>query len=179
MVAFHPAGDMLAIAYDCVIEIFSTSNLESSVSKIEFEKIPDVKWTSIKFSPNGKMLMSTTNSSCIMIYDVIVGQELHNLIGEWIPNNLDPFSVTSLIPTGFENPDNESIGACFSPESDFVLGGSIEGLIHVWDLKSSFIVHSLRSGHERACYNVGFNPKFVNLATTSADNKIHLWIEKQ
>lgn len=66
--------------------------------------------------------------------------------------------------------------ACFDPESSFVFGGSFEGDIHVWDMKTSSQVHRLKSGYHGPCYNVAFNPKFMNIA--SSGENVHLWIER-
>lgn len=84
LVAFHPSTAIIAVAYNsCTIEIFTTKQLTESIRKAEFEVIPGVQWTSLKFSDNGEMLMITTNSTSIRIFDAVTLAELHNFRGEF------------------------------------------------------------------------------------------------
>lgn len=81
--------------------------------------------------------------------------------------------------TGFSNPAREAFEACFTPDSRFVLGGSKDGQIHIWNLKDSgFLAYSLRNPHRGTSYNLAVNPKYMNLISSSNKTNVHLWIEK-
>jgi COMPASS component SWD2 len=161
LVAFHPTGDVIAVAYkSSIVELFAKNNFDESSNKFEFEKIDGVEWTGIKFSDNGKNLLVTTNSSSILVFDAVLGKEKHNF-------------------RDFSNIHNEFIDACFTPvTSDFVFGGSADGKIHIWDMETSLKRLNLPSGYSGAAHHVAFNPKFMNLATTSDGKNLLLWIEK-
>lgn len=82
-IAFHPSGEVFAVAHSSsTIEIFSTRNLEKPTSKVKYERVADVEWTGIKFSDDGQLLMVTTNSSSILIFDTATTDELHNFKGK-------------------------------------------------------------------------------------------------
>lgn len=83
IIALNSTGKILAVAYDSsTIEIFSVDNLSESVNKIEPGKRSGVEWKSIKFSPDDKMLMISTNSTDVLIVNTLTGKEMHNLTGK-------------------------------------------------------------------------------------------------
>lgn len=180
LIALHTA--VLVVATDsCTIEFFEMPNLDKCHKKFVFEKVEGVEWTSIKFSDEGKKLLVTTNSSCLLIFDATRQQELHCWRGEWARQLIELYLILS--PTDYDNSEKVHIDASFTPNSQFVLSGSFEGLVHVWNCETSHKVRSLKSGYEGSCYNVAFNPKLMNLATTSVtaanESSLHLWIEKE
>lgn len=92
LVTFHPSGDSLVVGHShSIIEVFSMTDLSKSINKIETERIPDVEWTSVKFSEDGKLIMITTNSLNILIFDSIALQQTDNLLGEEFLLNLTIF----------------------------------------------------------------------------------------
>lgn len=85
--------------------------------------------------------------------------------------------------TDYNNIGGQHIGACFSPSSEFVIGGSLEGNVHVWNASTGVKECSLKNNLEGCCLKVIHNPKFMNLATTTPEVdgpgcSVHLWIEK-
>lgn len=97
IIAIHPNGDILAVAYNSdTIEMFHTGDLVSSLRKIRSEKVGNVKWTRMKFSSDGKMIMVTTDSTYILIFDAVAiadeSNELFKLTGEITPIKL--FCIT-------------------------------------------------------------------------------------
>lgn len=81
LVAFHPLGELFAVAVNSTIEIFSRKDYNESINKFEFDKVDGVEWKGLKFSSSGDLLMVTTNSSSIWIIDAIKGIELHHFRG--------------------------------------------------------------------------------------------------
>jgi COMPASS component SWD2 len=161
LVAYHPFGEFLAVARESsIIEIYEKFNFLRSVNQIKLNKNEMIKWTRLKFSDDGRMLMITTNSSSILVIDLATGEELNNF-------------------RDYNNPLKENIDACFTTGSGYVVGGNSEGVMHVWNCNTSLKVHSLERGvyFQTPISNVNFNPKFMNLGT-SRGSLIELWNEK-
>lgn len=88
-VTFYPSlipdktKQTLAVAHNSkTIEVYETRNTSSSQKKFEFEKVDGVEWTSLKYSPDGKKFIVTTDSSLIKIIDAETGQEIMDIKGE-------------------------------------------------------------------------------------------------
>lgn len=83
LIALHPSGYFLAVATkSSSIEFLDIRNLDNSIKKFKFEKFEGVEWTGMKFSPDGRMLIVTTNSTCILVFDTRDGSEKRNWKGE-------------------------------------------------------------------------------------------------
>lgn len=161
LVAFHPFGAFIVVAHSSsIIEIYDRSNFLQAINTFSFERIEGKNWTGLKFSDNGSMLMVTSNSTSILIISIITGQELHNF-------------------RDYNNPQNMNIDACFTTGSNFVIGGDSEGFLNVWDCETSTKVHCIKNciENETLSFNIVFNPKFMNMATSS-ENVVQFWNEK-
>jgi COMPASS component SWD2 len=161
LVAFHPFGEFLAVARESsIIEIYEKFNFLQSVNQFKLDKNETIEWTRLKFSDDGRMLMITTNASSILVIDLATGEELNNF-------------------RDYDNPLKENIDACFTTGSGYVVGGNSEGVMHVWDCKTSLKVHSLKRGlyFQTPISNITFNPKFMNLGV-SRGSSVELWNEK-
>lgn len=83
LIALHPSGNLLAVATkSSSIEFLDMRNLDDRMKKFKFEKVEGVEWTGIKFSPDGRMLLVTTNSTSILVFDTTDGTEKRNWKGE-------------------------------------------------------------------------------------------------
>lgn len=136
------------------------------------------EWTSMKFSHDGKKLMICTDESVIRLVDAFEGHPLQSICAGYSPQKLR-----------FE--------AAFSPDSQFVLSGSGEGLIHVWNAETGnkvcninnlkallctftvmfwydcirhyMQVCELNGNHSGAVHCVQFNPKYMMMATACSN----------
>lgn len=171
---------LIAVAYNSsVIEIYDVGNLVDYVHRFQYEK--RAHWTGIQFSPDGKMLMITTDSTYILIVSSSEKQEMHELSGKMRLVQWHQCILISPSSSGFQNSDGIHLDAAFSCDSKYVVGGSTDGRLHVWELEGSSPLCQIKSGYEGSCEKVAFNPAFVNVATTSTTSKsnvLHLWIEK-
>ncbi|KAG0002781.1 hypothetical protein BGZ79_002334 [Entomortierella chlamydospora] len=79
--------------------------------------------------------------------------------------------------------DDRSLSQCsFSPDSNFLATGSVEGLCKIWSVPDSKLVHTLR-GHTDRIGGVKWHPQAhisqdrgaVNLATGGGDSIVNLW----
>lgn len=83
LIALHSAEIILVVATESrTIEFFEMPNLDKCLKKFVFEKVEGVEWTSIKFSDEGRKLLVTTNSSCLLVFDATKQQEMHCWRGE-------------------------------------------------------------------------------------------------
>lgn len=107
------------------------------------------EWTGLKFSPDGKTILLSTNGTVIRLVDAFHGNPLQTFSGH----------VNSI--------NNKSIPleASYSPDSQFVFSGSTDGKVHVWSTESGAKVCSFNADHTGPVQCVQFNPKFMMLAS--------------
>ena len=67
----------------------------------------DCDWTGLKFSPDGRYILITTNGSVIRLIDAFDGHIKHNL-------------------KGHVNEVGDPLEACFSPDSHYIFSGMFE-----------------------------------------------------
>lgn len=134
-----------------------------SMFRISAAPPPNILWKSLKFSPNGKQILITTNYEELFILDAFSGQPLHKL------------TVGLKQPSGPTEYPSES---CYSPDSQFILCGAQDGSVHVWSSKSGVKLTQLKPETKADPADpvqcVMFNPKFMMIA--SASTKMSFWI---
>lgn len=64
--------------------------------------------------------------------------------------------------------------ASFSPDSQFILSGSSDG-VHIWNGDTGIKICVLDRGASEAMRSVLFNPNYFLLAST-ADNAVNYWL---
>ena len=68
----------------------------------------------------------------------------------------------------------QSGGVAFSPDGSFLVAGSDDGSVHVWNANSGELVKTLKR-HQAAVTSVAFSPDGSRLATASADYHRIVW----
>jgi len=107
------------------------------------------EWTGLKFSPDGKTILLSTNGTVIRLVDAFHGNPLQTFSGH--VNNINNKSIP--------------LEASYSPDSQFVFSGSTDGRVHVWSTESGAKVCSFTADHTGPVQCVQFNPKFMMLAS--------------
>lgn len=115
----------------------------------------EVEWTGLKFSPDGKSILISTNGSDIKLLDSFNGSPLQTF-------------------NGHLNSNKESLEASFSPDSQFVISGSTDGRIHIWNAENGQKVCVLNGDHKNSVRCVQFSPKHMMMA--SACTIMSLWL---
>ncbi|XP_057372682.1 WD repeat-containing protein 82-like [Daphnia carinata] len=116
------------------------------------------EWTGLKFSPDGKTILLSTNSSIIRLVDAFHGNPTHTL-------------------TGHLNDKKLPLEASFSPDSQFVFSGSTDGRVHVWHAESGHKVCVFNADHNGPVQCIQFNPKYMMLA--SGCNNMAFWLPSE
>ena len=71
-----------------------------------------------------------------------------------------------IIFKGHANARNIPLEASFTPDAQFVLCGSSDGKIHIWNAEKGNKVAVLNSEHSDTIQSVQFNPKFMMFVST-------------
>lgn len=161
---FDPEGLIFAVGLNSeVIKLYDSRLYEKGpFSTIRIPKPPNlnISWRSLTFSPNGQQIMLTTDYEELYILDAFSGEPMYKLaIGPRLPNPL-------------QNPSEAS----YTPDSQYILSGSIDGCIHVWAANdgNKLTVLKPEQPNPEAVQCVKFNPKYMLMA--SACSKMSFWI---
>lgn len=106
-----------------------------------------IEWTGLKFSPDGKTILVSTNGSMIKLIDAFNGHVIHTF-------------------TTHANIRNIPLEASFSPDSQFIMCGSSDGKIHIWNAEKGNKIAVLNSEHSETIQSVQFNPKYMMFVST-------------
>ena len=102
----------------------------SDFSSIFSADSKEIEWTGLKFSPDGKSILISTNGSVIKLIDSYNGTSLQTFTG-------DTFLILHVpdppLTPGHLNSKQLPLEASFSPDSQFVISGSSDGRIHIWN----------------------------------------------
>lgn len=122
--------------------------------------VPNIGWKSLKFSPNGKQILITSDMEELFVLDAFSGQPLQKLT----------------IGPKLSNPIEHPCEAAYSPDSQYIICGSLEGNLNIWSASKGLSVSVLKperpSPEPVQC--VMFNPKYMLIA--SACSKMSFWI---
>jgi COMPASS component SWD2 len=198
IVAYEPTGTVFAVGFHNFnrINLYDVNNYDKdpflhievqdpSLSRISFPpRIPFM--TSLSFSNNGKYLLVGTSGDSHYLLDAYDGLMIAKLEGH---RGLERGKNPQGQPL---NPPNKGISGdelSWTPDSKFVVGGSHDGKIIIWDLSEESKLPPLQKGftdlpvitpltildgHPGPSRCVKFNPRFAMMATGGAD--FALWL---
>lgn len=146
---FDPEGLIFAagINSECVKLYDLRSFDRGPFATFKLPQDKDCDWTGMKFSPDGKMIVVSTNGQVIRLIDAFQGTPLQTFVGH--ANNKG-------IP----------LECSFSPDSQFVFSGSTDGRIHCWNTETGAKVAVMSCDHPGPVQCCQFNPKYMMLATS-------------
>ncbi|XP_013780980.1 WD repeat-containing protein 82-like [Limulus polyphemus] len=154
---FDPEGLIFAVGVNSQsVKLYDLRSYEKGpFNSFKLPQDKDCDWTGLKFSPDGKMILISTNGQVIHLIDAFQGKPLQTLMGH-INNKGLPLE------------------ASFSPDSQFVFSGSTDGRIHVWSAKTGVKTAVLNCDHTGPVQCAQFNPKYMMLA--SACTNMAFWL---
>lgn len=147
--AFDPEGLIFAVGINSEsVKLYDLRSFDKGpFSSFKFQADKDIEWTGLKFSPDGKTILISTNGSMIRLIDAFSG------------NSLQTF-------TGHMNSKNIPLEASFSPDSQYVLSGSTDGRVHIWNAENGTKICVLKGDHTGPVRCFQFNPKSMMMAST-------------
>eukprot|EP01133_Synstelium_polycarpum_P005708 gene5708-6596_t len=155
-VSYDPEGLILATAVSVnTVKLFDVRNYDRGpFSSFTINHPHAVEWTSLKFSQDGKYILLTTTENTIFLLDAFSGEHKQTY-------------------TSFVNDNGSTLEASFTPDSQYVIGGSEDGTVHVWRTLTGEEV-AVWGGHTGKTSCVQWNPKLMMAA--SADTNLSFWI---
>jgi len=128
---------------------------------------------SVVFTPDGRGLVSGSYDKTLKYWDV---SRLANagaskgVVGKGVSIRESNGACTMDL-IGHKN---YALSASISHDGQWVVGGSSDGTVQIWDAKSG-IVQLMLKGHKDEVWSVDFSPTENLLATGSKDHRVRIW----
>jgi WD40 repeat protein len=106
----------------------------------------------IALSADDRIIACSGENGNILLWDVITGQLLKELIGH----------------------NGHVLGVAFQPQGTLLASSSFDSVVKLWDLTTGECIHTLDE-HTQAVWSVAFNALGTQLVSTSFDTLIKLW----
>ncbi|KAH0630035.1 hypothetical protein JD844_012604 [Phrynosoma platyrhinos] len=155
--SFDPEGLIFAAGVNSeMVKLYDLRSFDKgpfATFKMQYDRT--CEWTGLKFSNDGKLILISTNGGFLRLIDAFKGGVLHTF-------------------TGYNNSKAVTLEASFTPDSQFIMIGSEDGKIHVWNGDTGMKVAVLDGKHTGPITCLQFNPKFMTCA--SACSNMAFWL---
>uniref|UniRef100_A0AAR2KNY6 ADF-H domain-containing protein n=1 Tax=Pygocentrus nattereri TaxID=42514 RepID=A0AAR2KNY6_PYGNA len=150
--SFDPEGLIFAAGVNSeMVKLYDLRSFDKgpfATFKLQYERT--CEWTGLKFSNDGKLILVSSNGGTLRLLDAFKGAVLHSF-------------------GGYNNGKGVILEASFTPDSQFVMIGSEDGKIHVWNAESGMKVALLDGKHTGPVTCLQFNPKFMTFASACSN----------
>ncbi|ELV10383.1 WD repeat-containing protein 82 [Tupaia chinensis] len=150
--SFDPEGLIFAAGVNSeMVKLYDLRSFDKgpfATFKMQYDRT--CEWTGLKFSNDGKLILISTNGSFIRLIDAFKGVVMHTF-------------------GGYANSKAVTLEASFTPDSQFIMIGSEDGKIHVWNGESGIKVAVLDGKHTGPITCLQFNPKFMTFASACSN----------
>jgi WD40 repeat protein len=146
-VAFSPNGKILAVAGAQNVRLWDVTTHQQIGAPINHV-------SSVAFSPDGKTLVTGSDSGTVQLWNVASHQQIGApLVGH----------------------DQAVVSVAFSPDGDTVASGGADGTVRLWDVTTQQQIGAPLTGHTNLVSSVAFSPNSNILASGSWDDTVRLW----
>uniref|UniRef100_A0A8C5HK47 Twinfilin n=1 Tax=Gouania willdenowi TaxID=441366 RepID=A0A8C5HK47_GOUWI len=150
--SFDPEGLIFAAGINSeMVKLYDLRSFDKgpfATFKLQYDRT--CEWTGLKFSNDGKLILLSTNGGALRVLDAFKGVVLHSF-------------------GGYNNTKGVTLEASFTPDSQFVMIGSEDGKVHVWNAESGIKVALLDGKHTGPITCLQFNPKFMTFASACSN----------
>jgi WD40 repeat protein len=171
----------------------NTGELITVTPRVTRSERVDQSW-----NPDGTLIADVfdANRDSIFIWDAMSGQPIstyesperasshkwnsdsnNSLIAIGIFNGvqlLDPHTMTIVrsLPTSI--PSGDIITLLWSPDNTQIAGGSVDGIIHIWNVASGVEI-TLLVGHSKPVLDLAWNPDGTSIISSALDKSVRIW----
>lgn len=138
-----------------VVTAFLVEKLKN-IQRQQAQALARARWTNLKFSANGLNILVSTDASLIVMLDAY------------------DCSVKQVF-LGHVNDNGSELDACFTPDAKYVMSGSEDSGIYVWNTEDGTLATTLR-GHVGAAGRVACSPKYEVVASACINTA--LWVRQ-
>lgn len=110
--------------------------------------------TSVCFTRDGQCVLTSTLDSSLKLMDKESGEMLNEYVGH-------------------KNTDYR-IDSCLNSKDTHILSGSEDGLVYIWDLIDSKLVHKLPHPGQKVVHSISYHPSETCLITAAGDT-MYVW----
>lgn len=127
-------------------------------------------FTPIAFSPDGKLLATCDDHVGFNLCDISTGKRIYPQQGQAVFGRVS----SSVSRTTWMTSAPNLISIAFSPDGAVLAGGSRQGLVTLWDLKTKQEIGKVK-GHQKSITSLVFSPDGQFLISSSGDCMLKLW----
>uniref|UniRef100_A0A8C7J1J4 WD repeat domain 82 n=1 Tax=Oncorhynchus kisutch TaxID=8019 RepID=A0A8C7J1J4_ONCKI len=150
--SFDPEGLIFAAGVNSeMVKLYDLRSFDKgpfATFKLQYDRT--CEWTGLKFSNDGKLILVSTNGGALRLLDAFKGAVMHSF-------------------GGYNNSKAVTLEASFTPDSQFIMIGSEDGKVHVWNAESGMKVAVLDGKHTGPVTCLQFNPKFMTFASACSN----------
>ena len=118
---------------------------------------------SVAFSPDGRHIVSGSSDNTIQVWDAWTGGQ--------VGNPLQGHTASGL-PCHLADSVNS---VTFSPDGKYIVSGSFDKIIQIWDAQTGAQVGNPLQGHTKSVKSVAFSPDGRHIVSGSDDETIQVW----
>jgi len=154
-VVFTTLTNMIATAHmDSTLRFW---DIKSVTMVHDVQNLHTSKLTSVEASPDGQTVLTCSRDGTLKLCDLRTYAAVQTY--------KDPNFRVGL----------DWVKARFSSDGQYVVGGSSDGVVFIWDTSTGELRKSLANGHKKTVICVSWNPLGHQLATADRDGNIVLW----
>jgi WD40 repeat protein len=128
--------------------------------------------TSVSLASNGFMLLTGSRNNSNRLWDMRMLNAPRAVLNYRSNGHKEQRPIQRF--KGHQNTAKNVVRASFGPREAFVLGGSEDGAVYIWDVATGRLLEKL-AGHTGVTYNAKWHEKQALMASSSHDGTVKTW----